>query len=84
VGDDLPLCTEEEMWEKKTTYAVMKNGGKRAKKVFDVKEDAIEFLSQQKDVHYVETREGERTRCAKFCQVSEYCNQYQQYLREKS
>ena len=33
VGDDLPWCTEEEMWEKPTSYAVKKEGGVRAKSV---------------------------------------------------
>jgi hypothetical protein len=84
VSGDMPDCTSEEMWEKKTTYAVMKEGGKRAKKVFDVKDDAITFLVQQKDAHYVETREGGRTRCESFCQVAPFCKQYQTYLKEKS
>jgi hypothetical protein len=72
------------MWEKKTTYAVMKNGGKRAKKVFEIKDEAIAFLAQQKDVHYVETREGGRTRCEGFCQAAPFCGQYQKYLKEKA
>ena len=80
----MPQCTSEEMWEKKTTYAVMKEGGKRAKKVFEIKEDAAVFAGQQKDSHYIETREGGRTRCESFCQASPFCNQYQTYLKEKS
>jgi len=83
VSGEMPQCTSEEMWEKKTTYAVMKNGGKRAKKVFEDKEEAKAFLAQQKDVHYVETREGGRTRCESFCQAAPFCNQYQKYLKEK-
>lgn len=80
----MPECTSEEMWEKKTTYAVMKEGGKRAKKVFEIKEDAAAFAGQQKDPHYIETREGGRTRCDSFCQVAPFCKQYQTYLKEKS
>lgn len=80
----MPECTSEEMWEKKTTYAVMKEGGKRAKKVFEIKEDAAAFAGQQKEPHYIETREGGRTRCDSFCQVAPFCKQYQTYLKEKS
>lgn len=80
----MPECTSEEMWEKKTTFAVMKEGGKRAKKVFEIKEDAAAFAGQQKDPHYIEVREGGRTRCDSFCQVAPFCKQYQTYLKEKS
>ena len=84
VSGNMPQCTSEEMWEKKTTYAVMKEGGKRAKKVFEIKEDAAAFAGQQKDPHYIEVREGGRTRCESFCQVAPFCKQYQTYLKEKS
>ena len=84
ISGKMPQCTSEEMWEKKTTYAVMKEGGKRAKKVFEIKEEALAFLVNQKDVHYVETREGGRTRCDSFCQAAPFCQQYQTYLKEKS
>jgi len=84
ISGKMPQCTSEEMWEKKTTYAVMKEGGKRAKKVFEIKEEAAAFAGQQKDSHYIETREGGRTRCESFCQVAPFCNQYQTYLKEKS
>lgn len=82
VSGNMPQCTSEEMWEKKTTYAVMKEGGKRAKKVFEIKEDAAAFAGQQKDPHYIEVREGGRTRCESFCQVAPFCKQYQSYKGE--
>jgi hypothetical protein len=84
ISGDMPQCTSEEMWEKKTTYAVMKEGGKRAKKVFEIKEEAAAFAGQQKESHYIETREGGRTRCESFCQAAPFCGQYQTYLKEKS
>ena len=79
----MPECTSEEMWEKKTTYAVMKEGGKRAKKVFEIKEDAAAFAGQQKDPHYIEVREGGRTRCESFCQVAPFCDQWKNYRKEE-
>jgi len=79
---ELPECSEEDMWEKPTVYAVMKVGGVRAKSVHKTLEDAQHALNQLKGYN-LEVRQGERTRCAKFCQVSEFCNQYKQYLETK-
>jgi hypothetical protein len=82
VSGQMPQCTSEEMWEKPTTYAVMKEGGKRARKVFLVKQEAEAFMADQKGAHYVETREGGRTRCESFCQVASFCEQYKYYRKE--
>jgi hypothetical protein len=79
---DLPECTEEDMWEKPTVYAVMKVGGVRAKSVHKTLEEAQHALNQLKGYN-LEVRQGERTRCAKFCQVSDFCTQYKQYLSTK-
>lgn len=66
-------CTDEERWYEGTTYALMKSGGKRAIKIFERKEDAE---SQLADGQYVETRRGGYRRCAEYCEVSEFCDQY--------
>ena len=84
VSGEMPECTPEEMWEKPTTYAVMKEGGKRAKKVFTIKQEAEAFMADQKGTHYMETREGGRTRCDSFCQVAPFCQQYQSYKESQS
>lgn len=81
-GEDMPECTSEEMWEKQTTYAVKKEGGVRAKSVHKTREEAEAALPPKG--YFIEVREGERTRCEKFCQVSGFCNQYQDYLKGKS
>ena len=78
---NLPDCTPEEMWEKTTTYAVKKDGGVRAKSVHQTMADAEVALPAKG--YFIEVREGERTRCANYCQVSQFCNQYQTYLKEK-
>ncbi len=79
---ELPECSEEDMWEKPTMYAIMKVGGVRAKSVHKTLEEAQHALNQVKGYN-LEVRPGERTRCAKFCQVSEFCTQYKQYLESK-
>lgn len=77
---DAPACTSDDMWEKPTTYAVVKEGAKRAKSVHETLEAAQAALSPG---YTVEVREGGRTRCESFCQVSNFCNQYQTYLKER-
>lgn len=87
VNDELPPCTPEEMWEKPTVYAVKKIGGVRAKTLFsemDRAEEELVTLNAKKKEYEIEVREGERTRCEKFCQVSQFCSQHTQYLKEKS
>jgi hypothetical protein len=81
-NSELPLCSEEDMWEKPTSYAVIKVGGVRAKSVHKTLEEAQHALNQVKGYN-LEVRQGERTRCAKYCQVSEFCTQYKEYQLTK-
>lgn len=75
----LPECTPEEMWEKPTTYAIKKEGGVRAKSVHTTLEAAQAALAPG---YTIEVRNGDRTRCSKFCQVAPFCSQYTVYLTE--
>jgi len=84
VSGEMPACTSDEMWEKPTTYAVMKEGGKRAKRVFESLDKAEAFRAEQTGAHHIETREGGRTRCDSFCQVAPFCQQYQSYKESQS
>jgi hypothetical protein len=77
-GGKLPECSEEEMWAKPERFAVMKEGGKRAKSVHDTREEAESVLPAKG--YFIEHRPGERTRCQGYCQVSKYCQQFQAYL----
>lgn len=66
-------CSDEERWFSGNTYALMKEGGKRAIKIFERKEDAEEKLA---DGCFVEERRGTYRRCADYCEVSQFCEQY--------
>lgn len=66
-------CTDEERWYEGTTYALMKKGGKRAIKIYERKEDAESAVT---DGYVVETRRGGYRRCAEYCEVAEFCEQY--------
>jgi hypothetical protein len=81
---DLPDCTPEEMWEKPAVWAVMKIGGKRAHSLYETAEQAIAAYTELGDKYEVIERKGERTRCASYCPVSTWCNQYQTYLKEQA
>lgn len=74
--DKLPFCSDEEVWAKETTYAIMKPGGKRAVKVCQTWEEA---QSNCPVGCSVVVRPGEHTRCGQYCQVSRWCNQYTEY-----
>ena len=78
-GDDLPQCSPSEMWEKQTTYAVRKVGNKRATAVFDTEGKAEAKIEELGKGYEIEVRQGERTRCANFCQVKDFCEQWKEY-----
>ena len=77
IGGDIQPCTPAEMWEKPTSWALMKEGRKSAVKVHWDKPPEV-----PDEKHFIEVREGERTRCASFCPVNKFCTQWSQY--EKS
>ena len=85
---EMPDCTPEEMWEKKTSYALKKDGNVRAKSVHETLEEAEKALAKSEETakknekFVIEVRQGERTRCRSYCQVSPFCTQYQNYLKE--
>jgi hypothetical protein len=77
---ELEECTAEEMWEKPAMYAIRKPANKRATSVHSSLDEATEALKAVKGEAIIETRPGERTRCANWCSVSAHCSQYQNYL----
>jgi hypothetical protein len=73
--EELPVCTEKEMWEKPSRFAVIKEGKDRATRVFDTGVEAEKYLLDKKlDSSYnIVRRPGERVKCAAFCQVRSVC-----------
>jgi hypothetical protein len=78
INDELPLCTDEERWRRKDTYRVEKKGRKTAVRVLDTREEADEYIGGHKDSKLLKVVEakGECVRCANYCDVAEFCNQY--------
>ena len=80
--DELPQCTREERWSEPSKWAVMKHGRKSALKLYDTQEDAEARASCENDnstgAFYVEHRPGCSKKCAEYCAVSEFCNQWKE------
>ena len=78
INDKLPFCTDEERWRRKDTYRVEKKGRKTAVRVLDTQEEADEYIGGHKDSKLLKVVEakGECVRCANYCDVAEFCNQY--------
>lgn len=79
-GEDLPECTEEDMWVREGKYAVVKDGSTRAKRVFGSEGEAmayVESLGPAKDVGLsVVRRPGQPIRCDNnYCGVAPWCTQ---------
>ena len=82
-GDELPHCTPDQMWEKPTTYAVKKIGGIKARNVCATQEEAAGKIAEYGKDYEIEVRQGERTRCANFCSVRDFCSQWKEYEQLK-
>lgn len=71
--DELPICSEEERWAKKTTYAVMKNGRKSALRVLNTDKEAVAYMAE-KGGDEVVIRIGESTKCKSYCSCNHFCS----------
>lgn len=79
--DDLPFCTSEETWEKKTVWAVMKEGRKSAIKLCDSLGDAQGYITNipPDSKLYIQERKGACIKCDDYCACAPFCNQYKKY-----
>lgn len=65
-------CSEDERWYSGTSFALMKDGGKRAKKVAAT----IAELGEIPPGHSIVERPGLNRRCEGYCEVAPFCEQY--------
>jgi hypothetical protein len=80
LGGNLEPCDSEDRWQRGETFAVMneKNMTGRAKRVFEIKEDAEAYVKENKGTTIV-FRPAAPTRCINnFCRVAEFCDQFKQ------
>jgi hypothetical protein len=75
--DYMVYCTDEERWAKPDTWAVKKNGARRALRVTENEADAVFVASSRTDAVYIEHRPGNKTvRCDHYCDVKNFCSQW--------
>ena len=78
------------MWEQQSKFAVMKEGRKTAVRVFDDKQQAVDYIlnncpdnwkdGHSRDIYNFVERKGKRTRCEDgYCAVSGFCSQFKAY-----
>jgi len=72
--DDIPPCAPEERWDRPPKYAVMKNGVKRAVRLFDTQEEADQLAGAKGEGYCVVFRKGESIRCQSYCLCRRFCN----------
>jgi hypothetical protein len=76
---ELPKCSDAERWCKPARYAVMKVGRKSAVKLFDHEHEAKEWIrvnGKPGEKLSVELRKSEAVRCASYCGVAKFCDQW--------
>ena len=73
-------CTDEERWYSGSKWAIVKAGASRALRVYD--EEPSE--GQVPEGYTVEHRVGEYKRCQHYCDVAQFCSQWQEELRHGS
>jgi hypothetical protein len=74
--DFIPPCSPEERWAKPTTWAVRKQGVKRAHRVMEAEEAAQKLAADLGKGYFVEERRGEQTKCEGYCTCREFCSFY--------
>ena len=79
--NEMPKCTDEELWTSGESWAIMKDGGKRAIKVHKTEKEAIEHKDTLDSTYHIEHRPGKVARC-RYCTARKFCNQYQELIQE--
>ena len=87
----LPLveCSDLERWTKPSTHALKTNAKNvRARKLFDSEEAAFKWAedpaNKMKAGWVIEYRPGENVRCQRYCNVAEFCSQWQNLKNEEA
>lgn len=81
-GDEaLFPCPIEKRWHKPDKWAVMRSGQKKAVRVFDDEDKAVEYMGDDKELH-IEFRKGEDTKCQSYCEVARWCPHGRKFFQD--
>ncbi len=80
----LPECSPDERWAKPNTWAVIKNGQKRAiNGGVQLSLENAEAVQERNGGTFIQERKGESVRCASYCSVGpKFCTQYARELNK--
>jgi len=83
--DMIPECSYRDRWQSETQYAVYKQGGNRAMRVFDTQSEAEAYMSSHKDVAQLVlvARSEAPKRCLDYCPVNRFCHYFQSLGQEE-
>lgn len=81
--NELPLCSQEDRWNKGDTYAVMKNGRKTALRVLNSEDEAKQYMASNGG-DFIETRKGEDKKCQDYCLCCEFCDYYKNNVKKEN
>lgn len=80
---DFPSCTDQEMWKKEDTWALMKKGRKSAVKLFKSEKEIQDAYNQYGGPdNFIQHRKGRFTRCEDYCDVSQWCKQFSNHMEQ--
>lgn len=82
--DDIPPCTPAERWAKPDSFALKKQGNKKATKVCQTLPEAQALLATLGPLFTIETRPGGDTRCERYCPVAPFCSYYKNSKNSKN
>lgn len=89
-ANSLPLCTDDERWYRGGKFAVIKEGNKKADKLFDTEAEAEEYRTingpalKGKKFAPVQARPGENIRCESYCDCAPFCPFFQKLAAAKA
>lgn len=81
--NELPMCSEQDIWANPTPYAVMRKGKARAAKLCGSMQEALVWMraSGESDLSVVK-REEAPMRCRLYCAVAPKCQQWAKWREE--
>jgi hypothetical protein len=77
-----PICTPEERWQKPERFAVMMKAKKRALKLYDSQQEAVNHVATLGAGAKVEPRPSEPIRCMHYCSVAQFCSFGKQWINK--
>lgn len=80
--DELQPCTPEERWHRGDKWAVVKDGNKKALKLWETREEAVEHAGRLGKGYHVEDRPGTDAKCEGYCLVRDFCPYWQKTLKK--